>query len=292
MVRSNPQELLRRETLVAYGPAPRGLAGEVLEEQSWQLVGDEFLLRGSGDHFFHYRKGQGIVIERGEGADASVESLWLSGSVYSAVACINGFLPFHASAVCHGGKVYAFTGESGAGKSTLVTALAGPDMPLFCDDTLVLDLSDPDRVLCLPGHKRLKLTPEALDLTGATGEERVGEDIDKFYSRPDAIYAGDPLPLGRLVFLEEGSEERVVEIRGAERVRRLTDDHYTAQHFAAARQFDNAALFAHIARLAGQIAMSRFIRPRDLKQFPHGVEFVRRYIAGAEAQDRDRSEHC
>jgi hypothetical protein len=24
------------------------------------------------------------------------------------------------------------------------------------DDTLVLDLSDPDRIMCLPGHKRLE----------------------------------------------------------------------------------------------------------------------------------------
>lgn len=280
MAQPDPQELLRRETRVAYGPCPRGLVGaDAVDEDSWILVGDEFLLRAGTSHFFHYRKGAGVTIERGEGADASGETLWLSGSVYSAVACINGFLPIHASAVCHGGAVFAFTGASGAGKSTLTAALAGPAMPLFCDDTLVLDVSDPERIMCLPGHKRLKLTPGALALTGAAREERVAEDVDKFFARPDALYAGPPLPLARLIFLEDGDAEELVEIRGAQRMARLADDHYTAAHFAAARQFDGPALFAHMARLASQIAMTRFVRPRVADRFSHGVELVRDYIA-------------
>ena len=62
----------------------------------------------------------------------------------------------------HGGEVFAFAGPSGSGKSTLIAALGQLGLPMFCDDTLVLDLGEPDIVICLPGHKRLKLTPEAL----------------------------------------------------------------------------------------------------------------------------------
>ena len=101
----------------------------------------------------------GITSSGASDVDLSEESLWLNGSVYSAIASINGLLPIHASAVAHDGRVFAFTGPAGAGKSTLVAALASRGLPMFCDDTLVLDLSDPERIICLPGHKRLKLRP-------------------------------------------------------------------------------------------------------------------------------------
>ena len=118
-------------------------------------------------------------------------------------------MPIHASAVAHDGGVFAFTGPSAAGKSTLIAALGRAGLPMFCDDTLVLDLSDPDRIICLPGHKRLKLTPAAIELTGARHEERVARDLDKYYARP----AGGRrrrrrLPLAELLFLEQGSPAR------------------------------------------------------------------------------------
>ena len=282
----DPSELLRKETRVALGAVPHGLSGGTLDQDCWQLDADEFLLRNGASHYFHYRKGKGVTIERGEGADVSGEALWLGGSVYSAAACINGFMPIHASAVCHGGKVYAFTGASGAGKSTLVTALAARGLALFCDDTLVLDLTDPDRLLCLPGHKRLKLTPEALGLTDAEKQEKVGKGIDKYYAAPARTYSGPPLALAKLVFLEIGANFAIGEITGAKRMSRLADDHYTAQHFAAARQFGPAEQFAHLARLANQIAMARFERPCDIAQFNAGVDLVQAYIEADTRQPR------
>ena len=265
---------------VSYGSVPHTLTGATLCDMSWCLEGDQFLLRISGDHYFHYSKGAGVTIERGSGADHSVESLWLSGSVYSAVSCINGFMPIHASAVCHDGKVYAFTGESGAGKSTAVTALGTRGLPLFCDDTLVLDLSDPERIVCLPGHKRLKLSQEALDLTGAARREKVGEQIAKFYAEPPTPYVGGDLPLARLIFLEDGAAPAITPITGAERMLRLKDDHYTAMHFAAAQQFEPAAHFLHLARLARQIEMARFVRPWDRACFEDGIALAHSYITG------------
>jgi len=282
MATSPAQDLLERETRVAYGAVPHTLDGESLSECSWHLSGDEFLMRTEGETYFHYRKGHGVTIERDVSRDCSDEALWLSGSVHSAVASINGFLPIHASAVCRDGKVYAFTGPSGAGKSTLVAALASPDMPLFCDDTLVLDLSDPERITCLPGHKRLKLTPEALGLTSAAAEEEVGPEIEKFYARPACIWRGGPLPLGELIFLEQGNDACFHSISGSERLFRLQDDHYTAMHFAAARAFDHAEHFDHLARLARQISMSRFVRARDISRFKDSVAQASRYIAGTE----------
>jgi hypothetical protein len=272
------QILMRNETKVSCGPVPRCLFGEPLPETTWQMLDDEFLLRGEGDHYFHYRKGAGIMIERGRRVDLSEESLWLNGSVYGAIASMNGLLPIHASAVAHNGCVYAFTGPAGAGKSTLVAALAGYGLPMFCDDTLVLDLSEPDRVICLPGHKRLKLRPDALELAGADAQEKVSRTVDKYYALPPAGDVKTPLPLGQLIFLEVGPVPAITPIVGAERLVRLQDDHQTAQLYAGAQQHDRAQQFAHLARLASQIDMAKFDRPFTPDRFAEGVAIAARHV--------------
>jgi len=279
MDRSAAELMMQRETAVQYGPVPHSLSGEPLAEMSWQMLGGAFLLRGEGQHYFLYRKGDGVTVERGPDADVSEESLWLNGSVYAAVASLNGLLPIHASAVAFDGRVFAFSGPAGAGKSTLVAALGRHGLPLFCDDTLVLDLSDPERIVCLPGHKRLKLMPDAIGLTGAMPQEKVSKTVDKHYALPATGEVGVALPLGELIFLEEGPEPAIMPITGAERLVRLQDDHYTARLFDSARKFDRAAQFAHLARLARQIAMARFVRPLDRDRFDEAVALAARHVA-------------
>ncbi len=278
--------LMERETRVAHGSAPHGLGGTSPAETSWLLEGEEFLLRARGEHYFHYRRGAGITVERGTDADASAEGLWLSGSVHAAVACLNGLIPVHASAVEHGGAVHAFAGPSGAGKSTLVAALGRAGLPMFADDTLVLDPAGEGAVMCLPGHKRLKLTVEALALTGACAEESVGTDIGKYYASPAAGTSGQIAPLARLILLEEGPELSVERLGGAERVYRLLDDHYTVAILAATKGRDPAVLFSTMARLARRIEMVRFVRPRDPAQFDEGVRFIAEWIT-TQSQGRD-----
>jgi hypothetical protein len=282
-VKTPAELMMERETRIAFGSVPRQLFGSPLPETNWQMRGDEFLLRGEGDHYFHYRRGQGITVDRGADADLSEESLWLNGSVYAAIASINGLLPIHASAVAHKGRVFAFTGPAGAGKSTLVAALGTRGLAMFCDDTLVLDLSDPDRIVCLPGHKRLKLRADAIALTGATPQERVSTTVDKLYAQPAAGDVGVVLPLTRLVFLEQGSEPRITEISGAERFVRIEDEHQTTQLFAAARRHDRASGFEHRARLARQIDMARFERPMDPARFGEGIDLCAAYVVEGES---------
>ena len=271
--------VMRAETRVTYGVTPRSLNGRPLNEASWQMNGPNFLLRGEGDHYFYYRKSEGITVERGANADISEESLWLNGSVYSAIASINGLVPIHASAVSIEGRVFAFTGPGGAGKSTLVAGLAKVGLPMFCDDTLVLDPSSRDRLMCLPGHKRLKLRPDAVELTGATREEKVSATVDKYYASPEGGSVGTTLPLAELIFLEDGPELQIVPISGAARFSRMIDDHHTAELLAAARLFDKAERFAHLSELALRISMARFIRPRATDQFAEGVSRIAAYIS-------------
>lgn len=278
MPKSPAELLLERETRVSYGPVPAQLLDRPLDPMSWQMQPEAFLLRAEGDHYFYYRRGHGVTIHRGQDADLSEESLWLNGSVYAAVASMNGLLPIHASAVAHDGAVFAFTGPAGAGKSTLVAALGRLGLPMFCDDTLILDLSDPEQLICLPGHKRLKLRPDALDLTGAEREEKVSRTYDKYYAAPAAGAIRTAMPLAELIFLEQGAQIELTRISGSERFVRMQDDHQTSYLFEAANRFDRNAQFAHRARLARQIEMMRFQRPRDTARFEEGVALVARHI--------------
>ena len=278
MAKSPAELLLRHETRVSYGPVPSRLLDAPLGEMSWQLKSDEFLLRAEGDHYFFYRKGHGVTVHRGADADLSEESLWLNGTVYAAVASMNGLLPIHASAVAQEGSVFAFTGPAGAGNSTLVAALGKHGLPMFCDDTLVLDLSSPDRVMCLPGHKRLKLRPDAFDLTGAAREEKVSLTYDKYYAVPSAGTVGTALPIAELIFLEEGPDPAMTRISGSDRFVKMQDDHQSRYLFEAATRFDRAGQFTHRARLARQIEMMRFARPGDVGRFEEGVALVAQHV--------------
>ena len=280
MAKLSAELLLERETRVSYGPVPDRLFDHPLDQMSWQMEAGQFLLRAEGDHYFHYRPGEGIKVHRGIGADPSEESLWLNGTVYAAIASMNGLLPIHASAVAFDGSVFAFTGSAGAGKSTLVAALGQHALPMFCDDTLVLDLSCPDRIMCLPGHKRLKLRDDAVELTGAAREEKVSRTYDKYYAAPAAGTVASALPMAKLIFLEEGPEPAMNRISGSERFVRMQDDHQNSYLFEAARQFNRGEQFAHRARLARQIRMARFERPRDAARFDEGVSLIAEYISG------------
>lgn len=259
--------LMARETQLREGPVSCEIGGITVGLGKQWLHEDSFVLRTPGDLRFAYRKDEGVTVQRPADCDPAEEYLWLNGSVYAAIACINGLYPIHASAVALGGRVFAFTGPSGAGKSTLVAELTRRGLPLFCDDTLIVDLSDPGRVVCLPGHKRLKLWPDALELTGAAPDEQVMASIPKFYAQPAGESVADVLPLAELCFLEEGEPARIEPLQGGEKLVRLQDDHYTAELFLAASRPDRIARFAQLAGLARAINLTRFVRPRDRARF-------------------------
>lgn len=275
--------LLERESRVRHGPVPSELAGQAVAPGQDCMTSAAYLMRTLSGYGYHYSRGKGVTVEREAWADPLEEALWLAGSVYSAIASIHGLLPVHASAVTWNGRVYAFTGASGAGKSTLTAALGLHGLPLFCDDTLVLDISDPDRIVCLPGHKRLKLTGEAVRLTGAAVEAHVGAMTGKFYCTPPDETVREALPLAELAFIEDGESLSFTPIAGAERLARLNDDHFTAVNFARARGLDAARRFALFARLAKAIPMTRLIRPRDARQFSASTAAVARHIKGSAA---------
>lgn len=266
--------LMRRETGLRRGPVPRQLDGQTVAAGHYRLNRNEFLLWTDTGLGFHYRRDCGVRLEQPAPVPAGEIELWHHGSVYAAVAALNGLVPLHASAISHAGRVHAFTGPSGAGKSTLAAGLGRLGFPLFCDDTLLLDLSDPAEVWCLPGHKRLKLCNDALALTGAAGQEKVGGMIDKVYAQPAAGVESEPLPLAALTSLVDGEALALCPVQGAQRIAMLNDDHYTTDYVALAGGLNRADHLAHLAGLAARIPAWRLTRPRSTGGFADCLKFV------------------
>lgn len=271
--------LMAQETRVRPGPVPLGLAGHAVKPGHDLVAEGQYLLRSASGYGYHYRPGVGITVEQPAcNADPDEEFLWLHGSVYAAVACLNGLYPLHASAVEYDGRVFAFTGPSGAGKSTLVSGLGQLGLPLFCDDTLLLELSAAGPVIALPGHKRLKLTQHALGLTGLRREQAVGAETGKSYVTPPAGASDRQLPLAALVVLEEGPELRWDPINGAQRLLVLDDDHYVQRLYTRAQRPSRAEHFSQRSQIAAQIEMARLARPREDDSFAASVSMALAHI--------------
>jgi hypothetical protein len=273
--------LLAAESAYRNGVVPDTLPDPLRETPTYVLTPDAFLLRLPSGLKFLYRKGEAVVVDRPDTVSEMDVTAFLNGSVYGAIVWLNGMVPLHASGVVHNGRVHAFTGHSGAGKSTLASALAAHDMPLMADDVLVLDLSDPSAVVCLPGHKQVKLWPDAVQLTEAGVIGRVRRDVEKLYVTPAAGYCREPLPLAELFFLDATSKTDVAfrPVSGALR--------FTLAQAAFFRPlFCNAiggsgALFRVLSRISSQVAIGRFDRPKDKDLFADGVAAMAAHIRAA-----------
>ena len=274
------QAMLAAEMRLSEGPVPRVLDGVAVPDECYVMRGDRFLVRAAGGFGLLYARGEGITLEQPAGVDPRDVALWLNGTIYAAVAAMNGLMPLHASAVAHSGRVFAFTGPPGAGKSTLAAALGRSGLPLFCDDTLILDLSSPGAVLCLPGHKQLKLWPEGVELAGARPLDLVSDQYPKHFATPPAGVVGEPLPLAELIFLEQGVAPALESVPPGERIARLQDDHYTARLFEQAGRLPLAERFAQLAGIAARMPMRRFARPFATNRFDEGLAYMTDHIRG------------
>jgi len=102
----------------------------------------------------------------------------------------------------------------------------------------------------------------------------VTPELEKSYAVPAAGTFDRPLPLQRLVFIQEGPELGLHPLAGAQRLIRLGEEHYTNALFEAASGHDRDRIFAARARIAGGIEMFRLVRPRDPAQFMASVRLV------------------
>ncbi len=143
----------------------------------------------------------------------------------------------------------------------------------MCDDTLVLDMavSPP---LALPGHKRLKLWPDAVQLSGMQQMELVSEAYPKYFTHASGSDVAGMRPLAAVIALAEGDELRFERLRGSDCFSALDAAHYTAQFYSDARGEGEAGLFAWRAALARSVPFYCFTRTLERDRFASMLYFI------------------
>ncbi|WP_157058216.1 hypothetical protein [Altererythrobacter epoxidivorans] len=266
---SEAQRLLAVAMTPRMGPVAPGIENALYQDDFCALGADSFLFRTPAGARLLYVRGQPVTIDPGD-ADQGEIDLYLWGTVYGAVAWLNGLVALHAGAVEVEGRAVAFTGASGAGKSTLVAALSSRGHGVLCDDTLILCEAEGD-IWALPDPKPLKLTAESARIAGLAVGERIGLVPNKTLVRAGER-AERPLPMSTLYELKAGSDTRISKVSGAAKVELLAKSLYRDQfHESRTTEAAHAQL---MLGLATAITMKRFERNFDLSQFDEQLQVL------------------
>lgn len=275
-------ERMNREMETRPGEVPASITGSFFSDESFAISGSEFIFDTLDGVRFHYQLGKGLVVQmpadaavRGIGSLAETDyELFLWGTVFGAVAWLNGLVPLHASAVDVGGRIVAFTADSGGGKSTLAAGLARLGLPHVCDDTLVVSVGE--RVVAMPDAKPLKLWGDALALTATEAIRPVLSMPGKHYASPETK-AASALPLTDLYFLEVGESVEAEPVTGSEKLTLLPWALY--RNFVHTARGDRAAHERFLMSFCSQVRFWRLRRPFDPASFSTDLLKIKDIVA-------------
>jgi len=269
------QSLLRTAMKVQKGEMPE-LSGDILFDQDGMLLtSDAFIFSTPRGVVFHYRRGGAVTFEFNEGASKEEFELFLWGTVYGAVAWLNGLVPLHASAVVMNGQCIGFAAQSGGGKSTVAAALTVQGHALVCDDTLVLAPSK-GGMMAIPDGKPMKLWAdmiERLDLGASTPIAAVpGKHFAQVSNR-----TSNAQKLDHLVFLEEGSKLEIERVRGSAKLNLLSVALYREELHLALHDHDFHAKM--MLGMADSLEIWRLHRPMNRETFEADMEATNQAIS-------------
>lgn len=190
----NPQHA---DAILERGDVPLSLDGAGAEGPTWEMAGENFLLRIPGIARFLVRSGREITVAAEPGSDFAA---FASGAALAILLQQRGRIVLNASAVRVNGKAILFAGFSGAGKSVLASALDARGYSLCADDICVID----DDMTVHADGRHTQLWEFAVPKLGAQERRKqsVRNVLRKYHVVPHNI-AADPLPLGAIYVLRE-----------------------------------------------------------------------------------------
>lgn len=269
--KSNGHSKLNSEMQVSYGEVPDRLDGELLFHDEYsQITHNAFRFHSPGGVRFWYQTGKGITVRMDDPSLENEFRIYLMGTVFGAVAWLNGLLPIHASAVIKGDSAIAFTADSGGGKSTLAAGLSNLGYPHICDDTLVLDPRS-DQIMAFPDAKPLKLWDDAFQMAQADRSQPIDFMPGKFFASAKNK-AESPLPLTDLYFLEFGDKLAIEPITGIEKIMRFPETFYRG--FIHLALNDSSSHSRFITNIAKNVRFWTLTRPKDPSQFGSVMELL------------------
>ncbi len=204
VVESEPDVTIRQR------PVPQSLENPAASGPTWQMAGEQFLLRIPDIARFLLSNGREIAYEPEPEARADDIPIFIIGTVFGILLHQREQIVLHASAVRINGKAVLFCGNSGAGKSTIAAALVQRGYPLVTDDVCAVATMAEGVPMVYPDGRQLKLwaqSIERLDLAERRGD-RVRDSLEKFYVEPEEALS-EPLPLGAVYALREARPPHV-----------------------------------------------------------------------------------
>ncbi len=277
----------RPDVTVRRGDVPAALANATACGPTWQIAGQQFLLRIPDIARFMLSDGRDIAFEPEPGADSSDIPIFILGTAFGILLHQRGRIVLHASAVRVNGKAILFCGGSGAGKSTLAAALAQHDYPLMTDDVCAITGIDSAAPMAHPDGRQLKLWAQAidkLDLGGRRGA-RVRNRLEKFYVEPAAAF-GEPLPLGAVYVLREARPPHAPGIarpNAVDAAGLLRRSAYRPQ--LVDRMGQTADYFRAATAIANRAGIFQLTRPLDFAAMPEVVGWLERHWLGLGLND-------
>jgi hypothetical protein len=252
---------------------PAALANATASGPTWQIAGQQFLLRIPRVARFLLTTGNEIAFETEPGADAGDIPTFILGTVFGILMHQREQIVLHASAVRVNDRAILFCGPSGAGKSTLAAALSRRGYRLITDDFCAVTVTSTGTPVVHPDGRQLKLWAQAiekLDLTDSRGE-RVRNRLEKFYVDPGEAHV-EALPLGAVYALREARPPLVSGIerpnmadaalllrRNAYRPRLVARLNQKILYFHAAATIANNAGIFHLTRKLDCAAMAEVV---------------------------------
>ena len=257
----------RPDVEIRIASVPESLPNGTQAMPEAQVAPGAVLLTIPGVGRYHVLKGREIRVEPFGLAEEQDVRLFLLGSAFGAIHLQRGHFPLHASAVVIGGTAVAFAGDSGAGKSTMAAWMNAHGHPLLCDDVCVIRVTKDQRPMAFPAFPRMKLWKDALGkMDRETGNlQRDYSRTDKYHLPVDGHFAGEPVPLGRIIFLRYSTETAgagIEDIPPSQAVPLLRNNTYRFQFISGLdlteRHFENCV------SIARSVPAHYLDRPREL----------------------------
>ncbi len=275
-------DVLIRIDQIAHGDRPRPQVED--DYETFRVTPDGVLCAWDQIGTYYVRDGREIIVEPAPGADERLVRLPLLGTVFAILLHQRGRLVIHASAVAVDGKAAAFIGHKGWGKSTLAATLYGQGHRLLTDDVGSFDLDEVRGPLIDPGFPMFKLWPDAA--ASSLGDDPatlplIGAQFEKRARRADAGFSLEPVALGALYVLADGSDVTIEPLSSPEATLQLITHSFIARlgtpglHGSAA-----ARHLKQCAQVARRVPCYRLARPRSAALLRSTAQLVANHMQG------------
>jgi len=276
------------EVSIRLGTVPVEISGTIETTKSYQASKNQFLFQVPGVARYYVTNGNCIVVEPDEQAEETSLRLFLLGTAFGSLLMQRGILPIHGSAVVINGCCVIFTGVSGAGKSTLLAAFRKQGYSFLTDDVAAVTVGEEGIARVQSAYPQQKLWRDSAETIGLNIVTLTpfyrGISKDKYAVPVHKGFWHKPAPL--VAVYELGAERcRDVTFRplsGVDKLAVLLS--HTYRPWLINGLGLKAEHFKQCVAVAGQVAVSRLIRPEGVFCLEEQVRLVQqdmsRLLAG------------